>query len=197
MATIPHRTELGPEPCLPAADLELRWYAVYTCANHEKRVAEQLRQRSVDYFLPMCDSERHWKDRRVKLQTPLFPGYVFVRIALRDRLGILKTPGIVHLVGFGGHPAPLPEEDIQAIQNCLGQGLQFEPHPYHLCVGHRLRVKSGPLQGLEGIIVRRKNRARFVLSFDLLQRAVAIEMNAMDFQPANGARLPRILSEVR
>jgi transcription antitermination factor NusG len=120
----------------------------------------------------------------VKLQTPLFPGYVFVRIALRDRLRVLQTPGVVHLVGFGGYPARLPEEDIQAIQNCLCQGLQVEPHPY-LHAGRRVQVKRGPLQGLEGIIVSRKNRSRFVLSFDLLQRAVAIEMNAMDLQPTN------------
>ena len=169
---------------MSVAPLELSWYAVYTCANHEKRVAEQLRERSVDYFLPMYERERRWKDRRVKLQTPLFPGYVFVRVALRDRLGILQTPGIVHLVGFGGQPAALPQEDIQAIQNCLSHGLQVEPHPY-LRVGHRVQVKRGPLQGLEGIVVRRKNRSCFILSFDLLQRAVAIEMNAMDFQPAN------------
>jgi transcription antitermination factor NusG len=169
---------------LSVASLEPRWFAVYTRANHEKRVAEQLRERSVDYFLPTYECERRWKDRRVKLQTSLFPGYVFVRVALRDRLRILQTPGIVHLVGFGGHPAPLPQEDIQAIQNCLSHGLQVEPHPY-LRVGHRVQVKRGPLQGLEGIIVRRKNRSRFILSFDLLQRAVAIEMNAMDLQPAN------------
>jgi transcription antitermination factor NusG len=157
---------------------------VYTCANHEKRVADQLRERCVDYFLPLYECERRWKDRRVKLQTPLFPGYVFVRVTLHDRLRVLQTPGIVRLVGFGGHPAPLPQEDIQAIQDCLSHGLQVEPHPY-LRVGRRMQVKSGPLQGLEGVIVRRKNRSRFILSFDLLQRAVAIEMNAIDLQPAN------------
>jgi transcription antitermination factor NusG len=184
MATMFPPTALGAEPILPVAQADHSWYAAYTRANHEKRVANQLRERFVDYFLPAYECERRWKDRRVKLQTPLFPGYVFVRIALRDRLRVLQTPGIVHLVGFGGHPAPLPQEDIQAIQNCLSHGLQVEPHPY-LRVGHRVQVKRGPLQGLEGIIVRRKNRSRFILSFDLLQRAVAIEMNAMDLQPAN------------
>jgi len=169
---------------LSVASLELCWFAVYTCANHEKRVADQLRERCVDYFLPLYECERRWKDRRVKLQTPLFPGYIFVRIALCDRLRILQTPGIARLVSFGGHPAPLPHEDIQAIQDCLSHGLQVEPHPY-LRVGRRMQVRSGPLQGLEGIIVRRRNRSRFILSFDLLQRAVAIEMNAIDLQPTN------------
>ncbi len=184
IATMSPPTALGTEPCLSQVPLELRWYAVYICANHEKRVAVQLRERSVEYFLPTYECERRWKDRRVKLQTPLFPGYVFVRVALSDRLCVLQTPGIVHLVSFGGHPASLPQEDIQAIQNCLSQGLQVEPHPY-LRDGHRVQVKRGPLQGMEGVIVRRKNRSRFVLSFDLLQRAVAIEMDAMDLQPAN------------
>src|SRR6267143_225483 len=184
IAAISSATAPGMEPGLSAAHLASPWYAVYTCANHEKRVADQLRKRCVEYFLPLYECERRWKDRRVKLQTPHFPGYVFVRVPLHDRLRVLQTPGIVHLVGFGGHPAPLPQEDIQAIQNCLSQGLQVEPHPY-LSVGRRVQVKSGPLQGLEGIIVRRKNRSRFILSFDLLQRAVAIEINAIDLQPAN------------
>jgi transcription antitermination factor NusG len=169
---------------LPAGYYEANWYAAYTSANHEKRVADQLRERCVDYFLPLYECERRWKDRRVKLQTPLFSGYLFVRIALRERLRVLQIPGVVHLVGFGGHPASLPQEDLQAIQDCLSQGLQVEPHPY-LRVGRRMQVKSGPLQGLEGVVVRRKNRSRFVLSFDLLQRAIAIEMNAMDLQPAS------------
>src|SRR5260370_1581476 len=118
-ATIGQVLNAEESPRQPAEFFEPLWYAAYTSANHEKRVAEQLRERSVDYFLPTYECERRWKDRRVKLQTPLFPGYVFVRVALRDRLRILQTPGIVHLVGFGGHPAPLPQEDIQAIQNCL------------------------------------------------------------------------------
>jgi transcription antitermination factor NusG len=184
IAVMPPSVRLGTEPGLPVGRLKSNWYAVYTRANHEKRVGDQLRERCVEYFLPLYERERCWKDRRVNLQTPLFPGYVFVQIALHDRLRILQTPGVVHLVGFGGHPAPLPQEDIQAIQNCLSQRLQVEPHTY-LSVGRRVRVERGPLQGLGGVIVRRKNRLRFILSFDLLQRAVAIEMNAMDLQPTN------------
>src|SRR6266478_9361255 len=95
------------------------WYAVYTNANHEKRVAQQLGQRSIEHLLPLYDSVRRWKDRRVTLQMPLFPGYVFVRFALRNRFQLLQIPGVVYLVSFGGHPAPLQEEDIHAIQNCL------------------------------------------------------------------------------
>src|SRR6266478_2351677 len=151
------------------------WYAVYTNANHEKRVAQQLGQRSIEHLLPLYDSVRRWKDRRVHLQMPLFPGYVFVRFALRDRLQVLQIPSVAHLVSFAGHPAPLPEEDIRVIQNCVNHGCQVEPHPY-LQAGRRARVRSGPLRGMEGIILRRKNRTRFVLSFELIMRSVAVEI---------------------
>jgi transcription antitermination factor NusG len=184
MATISSAEALNAQQLSRVSYLEQRWYAVYTSANHEKRVAEQLRKRSVEHFLPLFESVRRWKDRRVKLQAPLFPGYVFVHIALRDRLSVLQAPGIVHLVSFGGHPTPLLQDDVQAIQNCLCHGLQVQPHPY-LVVGQRIQIKRGPLQGLQGTIIRRKNRLRFVLSLDLLQRAVAIELDAMDLQPVN------------
>lgn len=168
---------------LPLDYLEPRWYAAYTSANHEKRVAEQLGVRQVEHFLPQYASVRRWKDRRVTLQMPLFPGYVFVRFVLRDRFQVLQIPGVVHLVSFGGHPAPLREEDIHAIQNCLSHGNQVEPHPY-LQAGRRARVKSGPLQGLEGIILRRKNRTRFILSLDLIMRSVAVEIDEIDLAPS-------------
>src|SRR5882724_2211017 len=103
----------------PLDYLEPRWYATYTSANHEKRVALQLANRSVEYFLPMYESVRRWKDRKMKLQLPLFPGYLFVRIALRDRLQVLQVPGVARLVGFNGLPSALSEEDIRAIQICL------------------------------------------------------------------------------
>src|SRR6266568_2546142 len=151
------------------------WYAVYTNANHEKRVTQQLEQRSIEHLLPLYESVRRWKDRRVRLQMPLFPGYVFVRMALRDRLQLLQIPGIVRLVSFNGRPAALPEEDVRAIENCLGHGGQVEPHPY-MQAGRRARVRSGPLQGLEGIILRRKNRTCFIVSFDLIMRSVAVEI---------------------
>ena len=159
------------------------WYAVYTNANHEKRVAQQLGQRSIEHILPLYDSVRRWKDRRVHLQMPLFPGYVFVRFALRDRLQVLQIPSVAHLVSFNGRPAPLPVEDVQTIQHCMTHGRQVEPHPY-LQAGRRARVRSGPLQGLEGIILRRKNRTRFVLSFKLIARSVAVEIDEGDVEAA-------------
>src|SRR4029077_1760360 len=98
---------------LPSSFRDPFWYAAYTSANHEKRVAEQLARRSVEHFLPLYDSVRRWKDRRMKLKLPLFPGYVFVRLALRDRLQVLQVPGVVKLVGFNGAPAELPQKEME------------------------------------------------------------------------------------
>jgi transcription antitermination factor NusG len=163
--------------------LEPRWYAAHTCANHEKRVRDQLEQRSVESFLPLCETVRRWKDRRMRLQPPLFPGYVFVRMPLADRLRVLQLPGVARLVGFNGLPCALPDEEIRAIQNCLNCGYQVKPHPY-LQAGRRVRVKNGPLQGLVGIILRRKNRTRFIISLELIMRSMAVEIEDTDIVPA-------------
>jgi transcription antitermination factor NusG len=181
-AAVNATTQVG-YPGVDPAFFEPLWYVVYTNANHEKRVAQQLGQRSVEHLLPLYDSVRRWQDRRVHLQMPLFPGYVFVRFALRDRLQVLQIPSVAHLVSFNGRPAALPIEDIQTIQNCLNHGSQVEPHPY-LQAGRRARVRIGPLQGLEGIILRRKNKTRFVLSFKLIARSVAVEIDVADVEAA-------------
>ena len=154
---------------------EIHWYAAYTFANHEKKVAAELQRRSVECFLPLYPSIRRWKDRRVKLDLPLFPGYIFVRFALQNRLRVLQTPGVVRFVGFDTCAAPVPEIDITRVREILAQGFRAEPHPY-LAAGRHVRVKVGPLQGLEGIIVRRKNKVRFVVSIELIQRSMAVEV---------------------
>jgi len=118
----------APPLCLEAS-AEVQWYAAYTSANHEKRVAQQLEWRSVEHFLPVYESVRRWKDRRVRLQLPLFPGYVFVRLALRDRLRVLEVPSVARLVGFNGHPTPVPAVDIEAIRACHAGNRDVEPHP--------------------------------------------------------------------
>lgn len=166
---------------LPVEYVEPRWYAAYTSANHEKRVAIQLTQRSIEHFLPLYESVRRWKDRRMKLQLPLFPGYVFVRLALRSRLQLLQVPGVARIVGFNGLPSALREEEIEAIKKSLTCGARAEPHPY-LTVGRRVRIVRGPLIGMEGLIVRRKKRIRFIISLELIQRSVAVEIEAADLE---------------
>jgi transcription antitermination factor NusG len=161
---------------------EARWYAVYTYANHEKSVAQQLERRRVENFLPLYESVRRWKDRRIRLQVPLFPGYVFVSMILRERLRVLEIPGVARLVGFDGHPAIVPAEDIEAIRCFLAGGFSLQPHRY-LRSGQRVRLLRGPLAGLLGIVVRQRNCSRFVINLDLLQRSVAVEIDAADLDP--------------
>ncbi len=171
----------------PAIYLKRRWYAAYTCSNHEKRVAEQLRQRGVEHFLPLYETVHPWKDRRVRLQLPLFPGYVFVRLALRDRLEVLQVPSVVRLVGFGGLATALPEHEIEALRNGLSGELRAQPHPY-LAAGRRVRIRGGPLAGMEGTLVRRKGNFRIVLSIDLIQRSIAVEVDAAELMPQPSPR---------
>ncbi len=173
-----------PFPELPAAYLAPRWYAAYTCANHEKQVAAQLVERGVEHFLPLYETVHRWKDRRVRLQLPLFPGYIFVRLGLADRLRVLQVPSVVRLVGFGGGlPAVLPDQEIEILRCGLNADLRAQPHPY-LSVGRRVRLTRGPLAGLEGILQRRKGSCRVVLSVDLIQRSLVVEVDVGDFPPA-------------
>ncbi len=166
-------------------DTSRRWYAAYTKPCHEKRVAEHLEIRKIELFLPLYRSARRWNNGcKVTLEKPLFPGYVFVHLALRDRLQVLEIPRVVRLVGFNAHPTPLPESEIEAIRSFLVHGLRAEPHPY-LRVGRRVRVVSGPLKNLEGIMVKIKNAHRLIISLDLIQRSINIEVGDLDLRPAN------------
>ena len=171
----------------PSDSAQLRWYAAYTCANHEKSVRVQLEERSVESFLPVYETVRRWKDRRMHLQLPLFPGYVFVRMALGDRLRVLQVPSVVRLVGFDGHLSALPDEEIEGLKKGLAGGVLAEPHPF-LSAGRRVRVKAGPLAGIEGIVIRRKNRLRLVISLELIQRSAMVEVDAADLEPLGKAR---------
>ena len=167
----------------PPESLRSFWYAAYTSPRHEKAVAQQMEASGIQCFLPLYRSVRRWKDRRKELELPLFPGYVFVRIVLKDRLHVLRVPGIVHLVAFSGKPAVLPESEIESLRQGLMRGVHAEPHPY-LKVGRKVRVLSGPLCGVEGILVRRKDKFRVVLSVHLIQRSVAVEVEESEIAPA-------------
>jgi transcription antitermination factor NusG len=168
---------------IPSADArDLRWYAAYTRAHHENSVRAQLEQKSVESFLPMYETVRRWKDRRMRLRLPLFPGYLFVRMAMVDRLRVLHVPSVVRLVGFNGNPSALPDEEIDALKEALVCGVRAEPHPF-LTVGRRVRMKTDPFKGREGILLRRKGSLRLVLSIDLIMRAVVIDVDAADVEP--------------
>src|SRR5690349_9939752 len=170
---------------LPAAFEEPHWYAAYTCANHEKRVSAELGMREVEHFLPLYSSLRRWKDRRVQLELPLFPGYVFVRLALRDRLRVVQIPSVARLVGFNGLPTALPDNEMEIMRSGLSQSLRAEPHPF-LTVGRHVRIIRGPFAGLEGVLKRKKSGMRVVVSLELIQRSVAVDVDATDLRPRNG-----------
>jgi transcription antitermination factor NusG len=163
------------------------WYAAYTSANREKRVAEQFGQKEIEHFLPLYEVVRRWKDRRVRLQLPLFPGYVFVRLALSERLRVLQVPGVARLVGFGDRPVALPEEEIEGLRIGMRRDVKMGPHPY-LSQGRRVRIIRGPLTGMEGILLRKKANLRIVISIELIMRSVVVDVDAMDVRPINSQR---------
>jgi transcription antitermination factor NusG len=163
-------------------DGQRHWYAAYTKPCHEKRVAEHLGVRSVDFFLPLYRSTRRWNNGcTVTLEIPLFPNYVFVHILSRDRLRVLELSSVISIAGNNHEPTPLPDEDIERLRSGLLQ-VNAEPHPV-VSVGERVRIRSGPLKGLHGIVSRRKNQFRVVLTLDLIMKSVAVEICTDDTEP--------------
>ena len=158
------------------------WYAAYTLPRHEKAVAEQLGLRQVETYLPVYLSVRRWGHRRALVPMPLFPGYVFVRTSVGDRIRVLEHPSVLRLVTFNGRPAPLPEGEIERLRAALELG-KAEPFPF-LFPGKRIRVKSGPLAGLEGKILRRKGRMRLVVSVEAIHRSIIFDLDAPDLESA-------------
>lgn len=164
------------------------WWALYTRHQHEKSIAEALMTKSFEVFLPVYDSVRRWKDRKKLLSLPLFPGYVFVRGGLDRKLQIVTTPG-VHMVLYSGERvATIPETEIEAIRKTVQGRYRVEPHPFLNC-GARVRVVKGALEGVEGILLRKKNWCRLVLSVEMLAQSVAVEVNSSDVEPLGRGRL--------
>lgn len=161
-----------------------RWYALYTTPRHEKHVSEILAHRQIETFLPLYPTTRQWKKSRpVVLELPLFPTYVFVRIARDARSAVLGTPGVLSIVGSAREAWPLPDFEIEALRFGLLER-KIEPHPY-LTVGERVRIKAGVMTGVEGVLVRKKNDFRVVLSLDAIMRSVAVEVDADDIEPVS------------
>lgn len=153
----------------------LQWFALRVRPRAEKVVAQSLRNKGYEEFLPLRRHRRAWSDRVVELQMPLFPGYVFSRFDVEHRLPLLTTPGVISVVGVGRHPQPVDEDEIQALQVLVGSQLPLEPWPY-LYVGRRVRILKGPLSGASGLLAAVKSRRRLVVSVTLLQRSVAVEI---------------------
>ena len=160
-----------------AAGAGFPWFALQVRARQEAGVAAQLTGQGYERFLPFYKLRKRWSDRVKEFDAPLFPGYLFCRFDPHNRLPILKTPGVIQIVSFNNIPAAVDESEILSIQRLVTSGIQHQPCPF-LNVGDRVRIDSGPLLGLEGILTDVKGSRRLVLSVSLLQRSVAVEIDS-------------------
>ena len=167
---------------IAAANQPAKWFAAYTTPRHEKVVARHLQSRHIESFLPLYSSVRRWKNGcRVAVEQPLFPSYLFVRILRREAIKVLQIPGVVSLVSAGREPAALPSTEIESLRSSLPLR-HFEPHPY-LVVGEKVRITAGSLEGMVGVLIRRKNNCRVVLTLELIMQSVAVEIGIDEIEP--------------
>jgi transcription elongation factor/antiterminator RfaH len=164
---------------------DLLWYAIQTKPRYEQITDSMLRNKGYESFLPVRRVRKRWSDRYKETEQPLFPGYLFCRFDVYQRLPILITPGVNRLVGIGRIPCPVPDREIEALQVIEGSGLNYEPWQF-LKTGQKVRIETGPLSNLEGVLVQVKNKTRLVVSVTLLQRAVAAEVDCADVTPLDG-----------
>jgi transcription antitermination factor NusG len=153
------------------------WFAVQVRARQELGISEHLQSNGYEWFLPLSRSKKRWSDRIKEVQSPLFPGYLFCRFDPLDRLPILKIPGVIQIVGSNRQPIPVDEDEIRAIQVLVASGAPNQPCPY-LEIGDKVRIESGPLRGLEGLLVEFQGHRQLVLCVTLLQRSVAVKIDS-------------------
>lgn len=152
------------------------WYALHTRFQHEKSAARILDSRGFEVFLPLYSAVHVWKDRKMQVSLPLFPCYLFLRGGLERRLDVVTAPGVLNWVGVGGRPAAIEHNEIEALRRAVENAVRMEPHEY-LRTGDRVRVMSGPLAGVSGILVRKKNQYRLILSVEMLGKSAAVEID--------------------
>ena len=171
---------LSPADLSPVGE-QVAWYALYTRSRFEKKLMSELTERSIEVFLPMREILSRWKDRKKKVWLPLFPGYLFVHQTdtPANRYRVLNIPGAVRFVGFNGLAVPIPTEQIEGVRKFLESDLSVDPYPY-MKIGQRVEVIAGPLKGIQGKLVQKKGRFRFVLQVDLIRQAVSVEIDASD-----------------
>ncbi len=157
------------------------WYALFTRHQHEKSVALALSNKGHEVYLPLYRSVRRWQDRSKQLALPLFPCYAFIREGMDRQLQILTTPGVLQIVGSGGRPGIISQAQLDSVRQIVESGLTVEAHAYLHC-GDRVRIKSGPLMGLEGILARKKDAVRVVVSLEMLGRSAAVEVDLLNVE---------------
>lgn len=164
---------------------EANWFAAQTRSRHEKVAATMLESLGVPHYLPLRAETHRWSDRKKTVATPLFKGYLFVKLnpTKGSRLRVLTTPGITGLVGNQTGPLPIPDTDIEKIRTVLAQEVECDPFPFY-SIGERVRVKRGALTGVEGTLVRTEADCKLVLSVEMIQQSIAINIHASDVEPA-------------
>src|ERR1700679_2159112 len=170
-------------PLSPAADSVARrkWYALYTTSQHEKSVVRHLDLRNIESFLPTYESVRIWKNRQhKKIALPLFPSYLFVRINHYERTKVLQAPGVLQIIGKKSEPESLAESEIDFLRSHVS-GRKFEPYR-NLVLGKRVRITNGPMQGIQGTLVRKNNSLRFVITIELINQNASVEVNAKELE---------------
>jgi transcription antitermination factor NusG len=173
-----------------APNLLRRWYAIYTRSSHERRVAEHFASREIESFLPQYRVSHRWKNGCTKtLQLALFPGYIFARIAPIERVRVLEVPSVVSIVGTGREPSPVADSDLETLRAGIAMR-KAEPHPY-LVVGQRVRICCGALAGMEGVVVRKKNSLRVVLTLELIMKSIAVEVDGDELEALGAAPIVR------
>ncbi len=173
----------------------LSWYATQIQSRLGSVASDTLRSKGYEEFLPLYRSQRRWSDRIKKLEVPLFPGYLFCRLDVHDRLPILTTPGVLGIIGAGKTAIPVDDEEIEAIRAILRSGLAAQPWPF-LRVGSKAYIESGPLEGVEGIITNTDKVCRLIISVSLLQRSVAVEIDREWARPIANGMGPRAVATV-
>ncbi len=176
------------KPAEKKGDALPRWYAIHTRSRHEKLVARQFLEKQIEAFLPLCTEVHRWKDRYKKVEVPLFSGYVFAQFASGSlrRQAVLKTTGVIRIVGFGQRDEPVPDEQIDALRRVLESDALLQKHRY-LRVGQRVKVISGALAGVEGILKRIKGNARLVIAVEPIRQAVAVELSGYEVVAIRGS----------
>jgi transcription antitermination factor NusG len=174
---IPDSTQGGDAAAPAFTAASYPWFALQVRMRHEVDVADHLKGKGYEWFLPLYKARRRWSDRIKEVDAPLFPGYLFCRFNPHNRLPILKTPGVTQIVGYNHVPVPVDEQEIEAIRRLVASGVPNFPCAY-LEVGSKVRIEAGALRGLEGMLTELKGKRRLVLSITLLQRSVAVEIDS-------------------
>jgi transcription antitermination factor NusG len=172
------------------------WFALRVRSNRERIAASHLRGRGIEEFSPTYRAEQQWSDRKKQVERFLFPGYVFCRLNLADRMPALSVPGAVGLIGFGSGPTPIPTEEIAAIRQMIGSGLLVAPWPF-LRTGQRVLVERGPLEGVEGILQEIRKTYRLVVSVEMLQRSVSVELDRAWVRPVSESRSHQVFNSLQ